>query len=95
MEDHHYTLNRGEKWLWRYSSLKGAADGWTDYENRKVLIHRGLKGRKRLEIELHEGLHLTLGPAISEESVTQAAKDLAKILHSLGYRLLPPGQLSG
>lgn len=94
MEDHHYIVD-DERWLWRYSTLKGAADGWTDYEKRKVLIHKDLKGRKRLEIELHEGLHLTLGPAISEESVTQAAKDLAKILHSLGYRLLPDGGKSG
>ena len=90
MSDHHFNID-GERWLWRYSPLKGAADGWTDYEKRKVLIHKGLTGRKRLEIEIHEGLHMTLGPAISEESVTQAAKDLARVLHSLGYRLVPPG----
>jgi hypothetical protein len=93
--DHHYTLNGGESWLWRYSTLKGGADGWTDYERHKVLIHQGLTGKKRLEIEIHEGLHATLGPAISEECVTQAARDLAKVLHSLGYRLLPPDKKSG
>jgi hypothetical protein len=50
-------------------------------------MHSQLTGRKRLEIELHEGLHASLGPTISEESVTQTARDLAKVLWSLGYRI--------
>jgi hypothetical protein len=91
--DHHYTLN-GEKWLWRYSSLKGSADGWTEFAKRKVLINEKLKGRARLECELHEGIHASL-PTTSEEAVTRVAADLAKILWSLGYRLLPPDELSG
>jgi hypothetical protein len=86
MRDHHYHVN-GEKWLWRYSPLKGGADGWTEYSKRKVLIHSGLAGRQRLECELHEGLHMTLGPTISEAAVEQAAADLAKILWSLSYRI--------
>jgi hypothetical protein len=90
VNDHRYIIN-GEKWLWRYSPLKGSADGWTDYAQRKVLINSKLKGKSRLECELHEGLHSTLGPTVSEETVTQAAADLAKILWSLGYRPLPPG----
>lgn len=92
--DHRYII-AGEKWLWRYSSLKGSADGWTEYSTKKVLIHEKLKGKPRLECELHEGLHASLGPAISEEAITQAAADLAKILWSLGYRPLPPESLSG
>jgi hypothetical protein len=88
MHDHHFHIGlNNEKWLWRYSPLKGGADGWTEYAKRKVLIHSKLKGRQRLECELHEGLHATLGPTVSESCVEQAAKDLAKILHSLGYRL--------
>lgn len=88
MEDHHFHLgiNR-EKWLWRYTTLKGSADGWTDYAKKKVLLNKRSKNRTRLELELHEGLHSTLGPTISEEAVTSAASDLAKILWSLGYRL--------
>lgn len=85
-EDHRFTIG-GKKWLWRYSILKGFADGWTEFERSKVLIHSALKGRKRLEIELHEGLHASLGPNISEECVTQTAKDLSMILYRLGYRL--------
>lgn len=88
--DHHFRIGVEEKrWLWRYSPLKGGADGWTEYDKRKVLIHSGLKHRSRLECELHEGLHASLGPAVSEAAVTQAASDLAKILYSLGYRLSP------
>lgn len=87
-EDHHFHLGiNQEKWLWRYTTLKGSADGWTDYSKKKVLLDRRAKHRTRLELELHEGLHSTLGPAISEEAVTAAASDLAKILWSLGYRL--------
>jgi hypothetical protein len=86
MEDHHFQID-GQRWLWRYSPLKGSADGWTDYEKKKVLIHSKLHGRKKLEIELHEGLHAALGQTISEESVTETARDLAKILFALGYRI--------
>jgi hypothetical protein len=87
MEDHRFTIN-DEKWLWRYSPLKGKADGWTEWEKKKVLIHSGLKkSRTRLEVELHEGLHASLGPAISEGTVSQAAYDLSRILYTLGYRL--------
>jgi hypothetical protein len=83
--DHRFLINH-EKWLWRYSLLNGSADGWTDFAKKKVLIHKRLRNRTLLECELHEGLHATLGPAISEEAVTQASADLAKILWSLGYR---------
>lgn len=94
MADHKFTIN-DEKWLWRYSKLRGSADGWTEWDRRKVLIHEGLKGRPRLEAEIHEGLHASLGPTISEEAVTSAAKDIAKILWSLQYRLLPDVEKSG
>lgn len=86
-EDHHFAIG-GRKWLWRYSRLKGSADGWTEWEKRKVLISSRAKHRARLEIEIHEGLHASLGPTISEDSITQTASDLAKILYALGYRLV-------
>jgi hypothetical protein len=84
--DHHFQID-GQKWLWRYSPLKGTADGWTEFDKRKVLIDSRLKGRTRLETEIHEGLHASFGKTISEESVTQTAHDLAKILWLLGYRI--------
>ena len=87
--DHHFKIN-DEKWLWRYSSLRGKASGWTEYVKKKILIDRRLKNRPRLETEIHEAIHATLGPIVSEESVTDAAKDISKILWSLGYRLNKP-----
>lgn len=77
----------GERWLWRYSPLKGNADGWTEYGKHKVLINSRLSGRRRLTVEIHESLHSAFGPTLSEEAVTQAAEDMARIMWSLGYRL--------
>jgi hypothetical protein len=86
-DDHHFQIG-GERWLWRYTTLRGSADGWTEFAKRKVLLNRRVTNRKRLELELHEGLHSTLGSTISEEAVTSAASDLARILWSL-YRITP------
>jgi hypothetical protein len=52
----------------------------------KVLIDERLKGRARLNTEIHEFLHAA-NPTQSEEHVTQQGDDLARILWSLGYRL--------
>jgi len=88
-KDHYFTLS-DRRWRWRYSPLKGQADGWTIYAERKVLINSKLKGRARLETECHEALHAILGTEIvSEECVTSTAANLSKILWSLGYRLPP------
>jgi hypothetical protein len=90
--DHHFTIN-GAKWLWRYARLRGAAAGWAylpDHKNpkleKKILVDERLTGRSRLETELHEFCHAA-NPTKSEEAVTQEAKELARILWSLGYRL--------
>jgi hypothetical protein len=90
--DHHFLIN-GVRWLWRYTRLRGNAAGWAylpDQKNpklaRKVLIDQRLKGRCRLETEIHEAMHC-INPSHSEEHVTVSARDLARILWSLGYRL--------
>jgi hypothetical protein len=90
--DHHFLI-AGAKWLWRYARLRGRADGWTYLPDpmhptmpRKVLIDSRLKGRARLETEIHELIHV-LYPQLSEDSVTDAAKDISKVLFYLGYRL--------
>jgi hypothetical protein len=90
--DHHFSIN-GVKWLWRYTVLRGAAIGWTympDPKNlhvkKKVLIDGRLKGRARLNTEIHEFLHAA-NPTHSEDHVTQQADDLTRILWVLGYRL--------
>lgn len=90
-EDHHFQI-RGRRVLWRYARLRGRAAGWSitpdekrpDIE-RKVLIDSRLKGRARLETEVHEAIH-QLFPDLAEETVGGAGRDLARILHALGYR---------
>lgn len=92
MEEHHFSIN-GVKWPWRYTVLRGRAAGWTfmpDPKNlkvrRKVLIDARLKGRDRLNTEIHEFLHAA-NPTHSEEHVAQQGDDLTRILWTLGYRL--------
>lgn len=90
--DHYFTI-RGLRVLWRYARLRGRAAGWSitpderrpDLE-RKVLIDARLRGRARLETEIHEALH-QLVPDLAEETVSAAGRDLARILYVLGYRL--------
>lgn len=53
---------------------------------KKILIDERLKGRVRLNTEIHEFLHAS-NPTHSEEHVTQQGDDLTRILWSLGYRL--------
>ena len=94
MSKDHFFRMKGMRWLWRYTRLKGGADGWAyvprfGAENssvRKVLIDSRLKNQKRLSVEIHEALHC-LFPELSEESVNDAGADIARILWNLGYRI--------
>ena len=92
-EDHHVTID-GKRWLLRFTKLKGGAAGWTFFDNAKrpsILIDETLKGGTRLETILHELLHASLGPNISEEAITEAAKVQRRVLWSLGYREVSNG----
>jgi hypothetical protein len=92
-EDHVFTLNGDERWLVRFADLKGQAYGYTFSQKSKrprILIHEGLRGRHRMTIIVHELLH-ALFPQASEEVVEQGGKDIAKVLHSLGYREVRDG----
>jgi hypothetical protein len=92
-EDHHVTID-GKRWLLRFTKLKGGAAGWTFFDNAKrprILIDEKLKGGTRLETILHELLHASLGPNISEEAITEAAKVQRRVLWSLGYREVSDG----
>jgi hypothetical protein len=80
---HKVTL-AGNIWLWAYTRLRGSADGW-QHADGKVLIHDKLSPQRRLEVEIHEALHC-LYPDLSEESVTDGARDLRRLLWMLGYR---------
>ena len=92
-EDHHVTID-GKRWLLRFTRLKGGAAGWTYFDNAKrprILIDEKLKGGTRLETIVHELLHASLGPTISEESVTESARVIRRTLWSLGYREVTDG----
>lgn len=92
MPENHSFLINGVRWLWRYTRLKGQAVGWAQWPDKrnphldkKVLIDERLKGRARLNTEIHEYLHAA-NPTLSEEHVTQQGDDLSRILWALGYR---------
>ena len=92
--DHVYRL-LGVRWLLRFTRLRGEAAGWAylpDAKNpqmpRKILIDERLKRRARLETILHELLHVAF-PTVSEEHITESARDIAKVIWSLGYRERP------
>lgn len=92
-EDHHVTID-GKRWLLRFTKLTGNAAGWTYFDNAKrprILIDEKLKGGERLETIVHELLHASLGPTISEESVTEAARVIRRTLWTLGYREVADG----
>ena len=92
-DDHVFTLNGDERWLVRFTDLKGQAYGYTYSQKSKrprILIHSGLKGRHKLTILTHELLH-ALFPTASEEHVEQAGKDIAKVLYALNFREVTDG----
>lgn len=86
--DHHITIS-GRRWLLRFTRLKGDAWGWTFFDNAtspRILIDERLKGSQRIETILHEIAHAVLGPAISEETVTELARVQRRVLTMLGVR---------
>ena len=92
-EDHNVTID-GKRWLLRFTKLKGDAAGWTFFDNAKrprILIDENLKGTARLETILHEILHAALGPSISEEAITEAAKVQRRVLTMLGFKEVTDG----
>lgn len=93
MEDHQVTID-GKQWLLRFTRLKGDAAGWTYFDNAKrprILIDERLRGGTRLETIVHELLHACLGPTISEEAVTEAARVIRRTLWNLNYREVDDG----
>ena len=89
-EDHHITID-GKRWLLRFTKLTGEAAGWTFFDNSarpRILIDSRERGWSRVETILHELLHASLGPNISEEAVTEAARVQRRVLAML-YTMVP------
>lgn len=88
--DHTFTLNGDERWLVRFTELKGQAYGITYTRKAKhprIVLHNGLRGRHRLTVLIHELLH-AIFPQASEDVIEQAGKDLSKVLSTL-YDIKP------
>lgn len=56
-------------------------------DQNKIELYDGLKGKKHLEILIHEKLHLMF-PDIEEKAILRMGKDMSDILWKEGYRLL-------
>lgn len=90
MRDHVFTLNGDERWLIRFTELKGQAYGITYTQKAKhprIVLHDGMRGRHRLTVLIHELLH-AIFPQASEDVIEQAGKDLSKVLSAL-YDIKP------
>lgn len=93
-QDHHVKID-GKRWLLRFTKLTGDAAGWTYFDNAqrpRILIDEKLRGGAKLETIVHELLHAALGPTISEEAVTEAARVIRRTLVTLGYREVTDGR---
>ena len=69
-----------------YKKLRTA---WGDayiHEN-KIVLYDKLKGKKHLEIIIHEKLHLIF-PDLEEEAIKRHGKSISDLLWSEGYRLI-------
>ena len=60
---------------------------WGDAENNIIRIDSRLKGKKHLEIMLHEALHV-LHPRMSEEKIVKNSVTLCNLLWQHDYRRL-------
>lgn len=73
-------------WTWRYRPVRGDYWGITVYVSNTITIADQLRGRRRLEVEIHEFLHAA-NWSQAEEWVALQAKQLSVILYDrLGYR---------
>jgi Zn-dependent peptidase ImmA (M78 family) len=94
--DHTFTLNGDERWLIRWTELKGQAYGITYTQKAKhprIVLHDGMRGKHRLTVLVHELLH-AIFPQASEEVIEQAGKDIGKVLWAHGYREVPDGEIN-
>lgn len=64
---------------------RNKAYGLAHYDDNTIEIDSRLKGRKRLEIVLHECLHL-LNADMTEEEVIRQSKKICLTLWKLNYR---------
>jgi hypothetical protein len=74
-----------------YSHLgqyKAIGLAWPD--DRVIAIDKRIKGLTKIDVSVHELLHITL-PKLTEEEVTKAASEIAKVLWDMGFRFTDNG----
>jgi hypothetical protein len=59
--------------------------GYAYIKENKIELYKNLKGKKHLEILLHEKIHL-LFPDHDEKAVVRLSKDITALLWNQGYR---------
>ena len=67
------------------------ADGLAWPEDRTIAIDKRLKGQRKLEVIIHEIIHIQ-NPKWSEIMVEGKARELAKILWDCGLRFVDLGE---
>lgn len=67
-----------------YKRLR-TAWGYAYIKENKIELYKDLKGKKHLEILVHEKLHL-LFPDMDENAVIRISKDITQLLWSQNYR---------
>lgn len=78
----------GETWrIIRRGRSRGVkkVHGYTLTDKRAIYLSPQLKGRKLIEIAVHELIHARFID-LDEDSVTEAAEAIALVLHRLGVR---------
>jgi hypothetical protein len=77
---------RGVAWRLRRYRPRGVRWGWCIYARKLLLVDDRLRGKKELEILLHEYNH-ALQPDLSEEAILEISKNQTDYLYDvLGYR---------
>ena len=77
---------RGRVFDVNYLDLGAQIDGNCEDENELIEINTRLRGKEKLETEVHESLHACF-PMLAESIIEPAAADIAVFLWDLGYRL--------
>jgi hypothetical protein len=76
---------RGKYWTIVRARLDRKLDGLCNADNRTITVRPSLTGERELEVFVHEMLHACHWD-LSEETITETAQDLARVLFRLGYR---------
>lgn len=86
---------RGRRYEFEFSNaLPKDLDGDTDDPSIKgphLRVRWGLNSKRSLEVTIHEALHACYWD-LSEEAVTEGARDIAKFLTRLGYERREDGK---